>query len=45
MFAKGEYAMKEIVQIGNLTFGICHGHQVVPHASKTGIAGLRRYVT
>ncbi|CAN8061801.1 unnamed protein product [Agarophyton chilense] len=36
------YPEKAIVNVGNLSFGICHGHQVIPHCSKSGTEALRR---
>lgn len=35
------YPAKAVVNIGNLAFGICHGHQVMPMGSKAGIESLR----
>lgn len=34
---------KVVLNVGNLSFGVCHGHQVLPHASKPAIEDLRRY--
>ncbi|PXF48688.1 Vacuolar protein sorting-associated protein 29 [Gracilariopsis chorda] len=36
------YPDKAIVNVGNLSFGICHGHQIIPRDSKSANEALRR---
>ena len=32
------------MNIGNLSFGVCHGHQIMPSGSRPNIESLRRCV-
>lgn len=34
---------KVVISVGNLSFGLCHGHQLLPSGSKQAIEALRWY--
>eukprot|EP00173_Palmaria_palmata_P004450 Plantae.Rhodophyta-Palmaria_palmata.ctg6101.p1 GENE.Plantae.Rhodophyta-Palmaria_palmata.ctg6101~~Plantae.Rhodophyta-Palmaria_palmata.ctg6101.p1 ORF type:complete len:128 (+),score=13.75 Plantae.Rhodophyta-Palmaria_palmata.ctg6101:323-706(+) len=36
------YPGKSIVTIGNIAFGLCHGHQAIPYSDETALSALRR---
>ncbi|CDF35825.1 unnamed protein product [Chondrus crispus] len=36
------YPAKAVVNVGSLGFGICHGHQIMPSGTTSGIESLRR---
>lgn len=43
-FVQEDYPSRLIVNIGSISFGLCHGHQAFPCGEEGVLSALRRYV-
>lgn len=41
---QAEYPSRIVANIGNIAFGLCHGHQVLPWGDERALAAMRRCV-